>query len=102
MAVPANADDSGTVEGSHLVNEKGSTATESICTWQEKLRGSTNKYVGYVESVEAATTVIRQYELETTAKFSCFKSDRIFGAGGKICIRAKEVINNNKINNNIK
>lgn len=85
MALPANAEDSAIAEGSHLENEKGSSAAEPVCTWQEKLRGSTNKYVGYVESVEAAMSVIRQYELETTTKFSCFKSDRMFGAGGKIC-----------------
>ena len=86
MALPANAEESAIGEGGHLENEKGSSATESVCTWQEKLRGSTNKYFGYVESVEAAMTVIRQYELETTTKFSCFKSDRMFGAGGNICI----------------
>lgn len=43
------------------------------------LRGSRNKYVGYVKSVEAATTVLRECELETTSKFSCFKSDKMFG-----------------------
>lgn len=85
MALPVNAEDSAIAEGSHLENQKGSSAAEPVCTWQEKLRGSTNKYVGYVESVEAAMSVIRQYELETTTKFSCFKSDRMFGAGGKIC-----------------
>ena len=36
----------------------------------------------YVESVEAAMAVIKQYELETTTKFSCFKSDKMFGTGG--------------------
>ena len=36
----------------------------------------------YVESVEAAMAVIKQYEQETTTKFSCFKSDKMFGAGG--------------------
>ena len=70
MALPANVEYSVIAEGSHLENEKGSSATEPVCTWQEKLRRSTNKYVGYVESVEAAITVIRKYELLTTTKFS--------------------------------
>jgi len=37
-----------------------------------------------VTFIEAAMTVIKQYELETTTKFSCFKSDKMFGAGGEI------------------
>ena len=68
MALPANAEDSAIAEGSHLENEKGSSATEPVCTWQEKLGGSTNKCVGY--TVDTAMTVIRQYELETTTKLS--------------------------------
>ena len=48
-----------------------------------KFKGSASKYVGYVTSVEAAMAVIKQYELETTMKFSCFKSDKMFGAGGE-------------------
>ena len=47
------------------------------------IKGSASKYVGYVESVEAAMAVIKQYELETTTKLSCFKSDKMFGAGGE-------------------
>ena len=70
MALPANVEYSAIAEGSHLENEKGSSATELVCTWQEKLRGSSNKYVGQVEWVEAAMTVTRKYELETTTKFS--------------------------------
>ena len=45
------------------------------------------EFVGFVGSVEEAMTVIRQYELETTTKFSCFKSDKMFGAGGKIIMK---------------
>ena len=87
MALPANAQEGcGTAEGIYLESEKES-ATVTVCTWQAKLRGSTNKFVGYVGSVEEAMTVIRQYELETTTKFSCFKSDKMFGAGGKIIMK---------------
>ena len=49
MALPANAEESGIGEGSHLENEKGSSSTEAVCNWQEKLRGWTNKYVGHDE-----------------------------------------------------
>ena len=85
MALPANAQEgSGTAESIYLKSEKDSA---TVCTWQAKLKGSTNKFVGYVGSVEEATTVIRQYELETTTKFSCFKSDKMFGAGGKIIMK---------------
>ena len=68
MALPANAQEgSSRAEGIYSESEKGNA---NVCTWQAKLRGSTNKFVGYVGSVEEATTVIRQYELETTTKFS--------------------------------
>lgn len=65
-------------------NEKDCALNESICTWNTKFKASTSKYFGYVESVEEAMKVIKQYELETTTKFSCFKSDKMFGAGGEI------------------
>ena len=42
----------------------------------------------YVASVEAAMAVIKQYELETTTKFSCFKSNksrRLELEVGKLC-----------------
>ena len=85
MALLANAQEgSGTAEGIYLESEKDSA---TVRTWQAKLRGSTNKFVGYVGSVEEAVTVIRQYELETTTKFSCFKWDKMFGAGGKIIMQ---------------
>lgn len=83
MAFPANAEESNIDDVTQL-ERKENSATEAACSWQAKLRESTTKYVGYVESVEAAMTVIKQYELETTTKFSCFKSDKMFGAGGEI------------------
>ena len=94
MALPANAEESGLAEGMHL-ESKNDNATESKCTWQAMLRGSTNKYVGYVKSVEEAMAVLREYELETTSKFSCFKSDKMFGAGGKTKKDIKNCENNN-------
>lgn len=63
---------------------KDSAFNESICTWNTTFKASTSKYFGYVESVEEATMAIKQYELETTTKFSCFKYDKMFGAGGEI------------------
>ena len=50
MALPANAQEgSGTAEGIYLESEKDSA---TVCTWQAKLRESTNRFVGYVGSVE--------------------------------------------------
>ncbi|CAH3024912.1 unnamed protein product [Porites evermanni] len=95
MALPANAQEgSGTAEGIYLESEKDSA---TVCTWQAKLRGSTNKFVGYVGSVEEAMTVIRQYELETTTKFSCFKSDKMFGAGDPFAKQRKVYFKDDKI-----
>ena len=86
MATPANAEESRTddpIQLNSMNNSTLSTTDNAECTWQPKFKGSGSKYVGYVESVEAAMNVIKQYELETTTKFSCFKSDKMFGAGGK-------------------
>jgi len=49
-----------------------------------KFKASTSKYFGYVQTVEEAMAVIKQYELDTTTKFSCYKADKMFGSGGKI------------------
>lgn len=86
MSTLANAEESLTddlVQFNSMKNSTLSTTDNAECTWQLKFKGSTSKYVGYVESVEAAMAVIKQYELETTTKFSCFKSDKMFGAGGE-------------------
>ena len=46
MALPANAQEG---NGIYLESEKDSA---TVCTWQAKLRGSTNRFVGYVGSAE--------------------------------------------------
>jgi len=46
-----------------------------------KFKASTSKYFGYVQTVEEAMAVIKQYELDTTTKFSCYKADKMFGSG---------------------
>ena len=51
-------------------------ASKNSSPWQTKFEGSISQYVGYVDSI------MKEYELETTTKFSSFKSDRKFGAGG--------------------
>ena len=38
---------------------------------------------GYVDSLEEAMLLLKKYEQETTTKFSCYKSDKMFGSGGK-------------------
>ena len=37
----------------------------------------------YVDSLEEAMLLLKKYEQETTTKFSCYKSDKMFGSGGK-------------------
>ena len=56
---------------------------ELVCTWQTKFKASASKDFGYVQTVEEAMAVIKQYELDTTTKFSCYKADKMFGSGGK-------------------
>ena len=52
-------------------------------SWETLYSGSTNKYSGYVATIEEAMKLIREYELKTTSKFSCFKADKTFGQGGE-------------------
>ena len=35
------------------------------------------------DSLEEAMLLVKKYEQETTTKFSCYKSDKMFGSGGK-------------------
>ena len=47
------------------------------------VNSSTDKYSGYVQTLEDAMKLMREYELATTTKFCCFKADKMFGQGGK-------------------
>ena len=87
MATPVNVEERHTDDLVQL-NSTLSTTAHAVCSWEPKFKGSTSKYVGYVESVEAAMAVIKQYEIETTTKFSCFKSDKMFGAGSESIMHA--------------
>ena len=49
--------------------------------WQEGFTRCTNRYFGYVNTAEEALAIMKQYELDTTSKFSCFKSDKNFSTG---------------------
>ena len=61
-------------------------------TWHELFKNSSNEYTGFVESIETAFDVMKKYELETTTKFSSYKSDQTFGRRGKLYLgRAKGV-----------
>jgi hypothetical protein len=51
--------------------------------WQSGFIGSCSRYFGYVHTVEEAMAVMKQYELDTTTRFSCFKSSKDFGSTGK-------------------
>lgn len=55
-------------------------------TWQEIFKSSESQHSGFVESIEEAMVLLRKYELETTTKFSCYKSDKMFGSGGETCL----------------
>lgn len=55
----------------------------STCTWQEIFKSRENPKYGYVDSLEEAMLLLKKYEQETTTKFSCYKSDKMFGSGGK-------------------
>ena len=52
-------------------------------TWQEIFKSRENPNCGYVDSLEEAMLLLKKYEQETTTKFSCYKSDKMFGSGGK-------------------
>ena len=64
------------------INVTGNVTIEP--TWKKLFAFSTNKYSGYVASVEEAMALVKEYELKTTTRFSCFKADKMFGSGGKI------------------
>ena len=55
-----------------------------VYTWQELFKYSSNEYTGFVELIEIAFDLMKKYELETTTKFSSYKSDQIFGHRGKL------------------
>ena len=50
-------------------------------TWQKFFKSSTNQHHGYVNLTEEAMVLLKKKnELETTTKFSCYKSDKMFGS----------------------
>ncbi len=54
-----------------------------LCKISTGFIGSCSRYFGYVHTVEEAMVVMKQYELDTTTRFSCFKSSKDFGSTGK-------------------
>ena len=56
-------------------------------TWQQIFKSYSNQHHGFVDSIEQATVLLKKYGLEattrSTTKFSCYKSDKLFGSGGK-------------------
>lgn len=65
------------------IDNNTSEPSEHNSTWQDCFKGCINRYFGYVNTVEEALTVMKQYELHTTSRFSCFKSDKNFGTTGR-------------------
>ena len=65
-------------------NGANADSTEPVNTWHEIFKSSSmNQHHGFVETIEQAIMLLKKYELETTTKFSCYKSDKMFGSGGK-------------------
>ena len=44
-------------------------------TWQQIFKSCSTHHHGFVDSIEQAMVLQKKYELETTTKFSCYKSD---------------------------
>ena len=65
---------------------------KSVNTWQEFFKSSSSQHHGFVESTEKAMLLLKKYELETTTKFSCYKSDKMFVSGGKTFLASKSFI----------
>ena len=59
-------------------------AGNTTTNWESLFVSSTDKYSGYVQTLEDAMKLIREYELATTTKFSCFKADKMFGLGEEV------------------
>ena len=76
-------------EISSPANGANADSTEPVNTWHEIFKSSSmNQHHGFVET-EQATMLLKKYELETTTKFSCYKSDKMFGSGGKTLLASK-------------
>ena len=56
-------------------------------TWQQIFKSYSNQHHGFVDSIEQAMILLKKYELETTTKFSCYKSEKLFGSGGKTLVQ---------------
>ena len=51
-------------------------------TRQQIFKSYSNQHHGFVDSIEQVMVLLKKYELETTTKFSCYKSDKLFRSGG--------------------
>ena len=58
-------------------------------TWQLIFKSYSNQHHGFVDSIEQAMVLLKKYELETTTKFPCYNSDKLFRSGGKAFFTAK-------------
>ena len=54
-----------------------------IRTWQEIFKSPENPNCRYVDSLLEAMLLLKNYEQEITTTFSCYKSEKMFGSGGK-------------------
>ena len=61
---------------------KKTTLLKNCPHGRQNLKDPQASMLGQVDSIEAAMTVMKEYELETTTKFSSFKPDSKFGAVG--------------------
>ena len=70
-------------EGDVVEQQVEDTVDKAGYTWLCKFKESNSPYVGYVDSVEDALDVLREYELKTTTQFRSHKVDKTFGNRGK-------------------
>ena len=75
-----------------LTADSTDVPVKSVNTWQEIFKSSSSQHRGFVESTQKAMLLLKKYELETATKFSCYKSDKMFGSGGKTFLASKSFI----------
>ena len=68
-------------KGGSQAGDLDANSTDTVRTWQEIFTSSLDQHCGFVESIGKSTELLKKYELETTTKSSCYKSDKMFGAG---------------------
>ena len=64
---------------SSLTHRVNADSSDPVNTWEEIFKSCSN----FVDSIEQVMVLLQKYEQETKTKFSSYKSDKMFGSGGK-------------------